>query len=192
MNVVTYPHPALRYQSKQIKRVDRKLKSLVEEMFELMYEHKGIGLAANQVALPFQLFVINPSGERGQGEERVLINPVIQGPKGNEEAEEGCLSLPNVYGKVTRPAQVHVVAYDMTGEVFDETVTGILARVIQHENDHLNGVLFTDRMVPEAKKSIESELDAFEIEYQAQLKSHQDLEPDVFRKRAAELEGEYC
>src|SRR5688500_7945225 len=105
LKVITYPHPGLRRPAKAIKRVDAALREIVREMFELMYEHKGIGLAANQVDLPLRLFVLNLEGKKGEGEEMVFINPVISRHKGSAEAEEGCLSLPGVYGNVIRPKQ---------------------------------------------------------------------------------------
>ncbi len=192
LTVINYPHPALRHQSKPLRRVDKRLHQIVAEMFELMYEHKGVGLAANQVDLPFQLFVIDPAGEKGSGSDRVLINPVIQTPKGTSEAEEGCLSIPNVYGNVVRPAQVHVIAYDLTGNQTDEIVEGMLARVIQHEYDHLHGVLFPDRMTEAARKSIETELEEFEIEFASMRKQNEGLEEKAVAKRLTELEAEYC
>ena len=192
LSIINYPHPTLRHQSKPIRRVDKRLKSMVAEMFELMYEHKGIGLAANQVDLPFQLFVINPSGEKDTNEERVLINPVVQRPKGTSEHDEGCLSIPGVYGKVIRPAQVHVIAYDLQGNKMDETVDGMLSKVIQHEYDHLQGVLFPDRMSEAAKKSIEDELDEFELEFAAMLKKDDGLLAENTKLRLAKLESEYC
>ena len=192
LKIINIPHPTLRHVSKPIKRVDKKLKGFVAEMFELMYESNGIGLAANQVDLPFQLFVINPTGAPDKKEERVLINPVVQLPKGNSEAEEGCLSIPGVYGKVVRPAEVHVMAYDLSGNKMDEVVSGTLARVIQHEYDHLQGVLFPDRMTEAARKAIEGELDAFTLEYEAMLKQDEGLLFSNVKKRLAELEAEYC
>jgi len=192
LQVINYPHPALRHQSKPLRRVDKNLKQLVAEMLELMYEHRGVGLAANQVNLPFQLFVANPTGERETGEELVMINPVIQSPKGTSEAEEGCLSIPGVYGKVVRPEQVHVLAYDLAGNQFDQVVDGMLARVMQHEYDHLQGVLFPDRMSEAAKKTIADELDAFEREYANMLKQDAGLSAAAVAKRLAELEAEYC
>jgi len=192
LKIINIPHPTLRHVSKPIKRVDKKLKGFVAEMFELMYESNGIGLAANQVDLPFQLFVINPTGAPDKKEERVLINPVVQLPKGNSEAEEGCLSIPGVYGKVVRPAEVHVMAYDLSGNKMDEVVSGTMARVIQHEYDHLQGVLFPDRMTDAARKAIEGELDAFTLEYEAMLKQDEGLLFANVKKRLAELEAEYC
>jgi peptide deformylase len=115
-------------------------------MFEIMYEHRGVGLAANQVNLPLRLFVANPSGEKETGPELVFLNPVIQKATGTVEAEEGCLSLPGLHGTVKRNKSVHVNAYSMDGKEIDLKVDGFLSRIIQHEVDHLNGVLFIDRM----------------------------------------------
>ncbi len=192
LKIINIPHPTLRHVSKPLRRVDKQLKSMVGEMFELMYEHRGIGLAANQVDLPFQLFVINPSGEPDPEQEQVFINPVVQSPKGTSEAEEGCLSIPGVYGQVVRPAEVHVIAYDLSGNKIDKVVQGTLARVIQHEFDHLQGVLFPDRMSEAAVKAIAGELEAFELEYQAMLKQDQGLLLENVKQRLAELESEYC
>ena len=113
-------------------------------MFVLMYKANGIGLAANQVDLPLQLFVINLGGNPEEGEERVFINPVISQPRGQAEGEEGCLSIPEVNGTVLRPEKIHVSAFDLSGTEIDETANGLLARAIQHEYDHLHGVLFID------------------------------------------------
>lgn len=172
MEIVHYPHPTLRRKSKSISRVDSGLKSTVAEMFELMYTARGIGLAANQVDLPLRLFVINLAGEKGEGEEMVFINPVLDQPKGSETAEEGCLSIPGVNGNVNRPAQVHVSAYDLSGNEIDFTASGLLARAIQHEHDHLEGILFIDRISDSEKKQLAGELEEFELEFQSGRTSH--------------------
>lgn len=192
VQVINIPHPTLRHQSKPLKRVDKALRKMVDEMLELMYEHKGVGLAANQVDLPFQLFVVNEAGEKGAADERVFINPVVQLPKGRDEGEEGCLSIPGVYGNVIRPAQVHVLAYDLSGNKFDQVVDGRLARIIQHEFDHLQGILFPDRMTESARREIEGELEAFEIEFDVLLRQDEGLAAEAIRKRLAALEAEYC
>lgn len=192
LNIINYPHPTLRHQSKPLRRVDKRVHEIVAQMFDLMYAHKGVGLAANQVDLPIQLFVINPSGEQDSDQEQVFINPVLQAPKGTAEAEEGCLSIPNVYGNVVRPAQVRVTAYDLKGGQIDQVVEGMLARIVQHEFDHLQGVLFPDRMTESALKGIETELEAFEIEFAAMQNRDHDLNADHVAKRLAELEAEYC
>jgi peptide deformylase len=108
-----------------------------------------VGLAANQVDLPLRLFVVNLGAKPGEGEELVFLNPVLTHAKGADEAEEGCLSLPGLYGLVRRHKQIRISAYNLAGEEFRQDVTGLMARVVQHEFDHLNGVLFPDRMSDE-------------------------------------------
>jgi peptide deformylase len=109
LKIVYHPHPALRWKSKDVTRIDAQLKDWVEQMFDLMYEARGIGLAANQVALPYRLFVINPSGDPDQADlEQVFINPQIIKRNGSYDAEEGCLSLPEVYAPVTRAEKIVV------------------------------------------------------------------------------------
>ncbi len=147
LQIVYHPHPALRWKSKDVTRIDAQLKYWVGQMFDLMYEARGIGLAANQVALPYRLFIINPSGDPEDKElEQVFINPQIVKRNGSEEGEEGCLSLPEIYGPVSRAERITVEAFDLNGRDFAMELTGIHARVVQHENDHIDGVLFTDRV----------------------------------------------
>lgn len=147
LQIVYHPHPALRWKSRDLTRIDGQLKDWVGQMFELMYEARGIGLAANQVALPYRLFVINPAGDPEDREmEQVFINPQIVKRNGSAEAEEGCLSLPEIYGPVTRAEKITVEAFDLSGQPFAMELSGIHARVVQHENDHLDGVMFTDRV----------------------------------------------
>jgi len=167
LEIIPYPHPTLRYRSKPIKRVDRTLRALADEMLELMYEAQGVGLAANQVNLPLRMFVVNPTGIRGEGEEMVLLNPEIQRPKGNEVDREGCLSLPQIYGPVKRPKQIRLSAYDIRGNAIEQTVDGFLSRVLQHEYDHLNGVLFFDRMSDEAARELADDLDVLETDFRS-------------------------
>lgn len=150
LQLVTYPHPILRYKSKPIQRVDAQFKNLIEQMFEIMYEFKGVGLAANQVNLPIRVFVANPSGDiHEKDQEMVFINPVINKPKGNVESEEGCLSLPGINAPVKRNKSLHIHAYDLSGNEISGEVDGFLARIIQHETDHLDGMLFIDRLAEE-------------------------------------------
>lgn len=192
MQILTYPHYALRYKSETVTRVDAALRKLVAEMFDLMYEANGVGLAGNQVALPLRLFVVNMDAEQGQGEELIFINPVLSHPKGNEEGDEGCLSLPGLYGNVVRAKQIHVQAYNLRGEEFSADLDGLSARVIQHENDHLDGVLFTDRMTTVGKLAMRESLEEFELEQKSlrdlgQLESDQEID-----LRLAEWVQEYC
>ncbi|MCE2809273.1 MAG: peptide deformylase [Planctomycetota bacterium] len=146
LQLIHYPHPTLRFTSKPLARVDDSLREMIEQMFQIMYEHRGVGLAANQVNLPLRLFIANPTGEKDSGEELVFLNPVIQKASGSFEADEGCLSLPGLHGTVKRNKSVQVNAYSMDGKEINLKVEGFLARIIQHEVDHLDGVLFIDRM----------------------------------------------
>lgn len=165
LSIVRYPHPTLRYPSKTIQRVDSALKSLVAEMFELMYEHNGVGLAANQVDLPLRIFVANPAGKKGEGEELVCINPELNLPKGHEVDREGCLSLPEIFGDVKRATKVKLNAYDLSGNLIQRDLEGFLARIVQHEIDHLNGVYFFDRMLDESRLVLKSKLQVLEDEF---------------------------
>lgn len=159
LQLVTFPHPILRHKSKPIVRVDAELHDLVNQMFEIMYDFRGVGLAANQVALPIRLFVANPSGDRKEKEqEMVFINPVVNKPKGTVDAEEGCLSLPGINANVFRSKSLDVNAYDLRGNEIAGPVDGFLARIIQHELDHLDGVLFIDRLTEEGQRPLLDDL----------------------------------
>lgn len=192
MKIVQYPHPTLRHKSKPITRVDRELKKIVREMFDLMYEAKGIGLAANQVDLPLQLFLINTLGDPDEGEELVFVNPVLRSPKGSDESEEGCLSIAGVNAMVARPETIHVTAYDLAGNPIDQTVTGLLSRAIQHETDHLDGVLFIDRISDSAMRQIDGELEEFEIVFENQRSTGEIPDDATILKRLADIEAKYC
>ncbi len=192
LTIIQFPHPTLRHKSKALRRVDAKLKLIVAEMFELMYAAKGIGLAANQVNLPFQLFVVNATGDRSTGDELVFINPVLSAPRGHVTAEEGCLSLPGVFGNVARPERIHISAYDLHGNPIERTLDGTLARVIQHEFDHIQGILFIDRMDPLDVKGIADDLTRFESQFLAS-RLRGDIPSDELVTRALESdEAEYC
>lgn len=168
LEIIHYPHPTLRYVSRPLKRVDAELKSMVAEMFDLMYEHEGIGLAANQVDLPYRLFVCNPKGDPDEKEsECVFINPVILKGSGQHEREEGCLSIPGVYGPVIRKEKITVQAYNLAGEEISGELDGLFARVVQHETDHLDGRLFIDRLTPTQLADISGELEEFEIDFES-------------------------
>lgn len=165
LSIIHYPHPTLQHRSRPIVRVDAKLREMAAEMLELMYENEGVGLAANQVDLPIRMFVANPSGERGEGEEWVVINPVLDRPKGIDAGQEGCLSVPGVYAQVKRSKSVRLQGYDLRGNEINMELDGFLARVVQHEVDHLDGVMFFDRIGSEAKRDIEHELAEFEATF---------------------------
>lgn len=192
LSVVSYPHPTLRYRSKPIQRVDQGLREIAAEMLDLMYRSEGVGLAANQVDLPIRLFVANPSGVRGEGEELVLINPQVQRPRGSEADQEGCLSLPGVFGQVKRPKSVRISAYDLKGNPIDRDVEGFLGRVLQHEYDHLEGTLFFDRMGPEAKRDIEAQLEELEADFRSKQAAGSIPSDDELIARLAEWENKYA
>jgi peptide deformylase len=152
--------------SKPLKRVDAELKQMVAEMFDLMYEHEGVGLAANQVDLPYRLFIANVEGDPNSKEaECVFINPVILKGSGQHEREEGCLSLPGVYAPVVRKEKITVQAYNLAGEEVSGELDGLFARVVQHEVDHLDGRLFIDRLSPTQLADISGALEEFEIDF---------------------------
>ena len=192
MQIITYPHPTLRHKSKPIRRVDAELRRIVRDMFGLMYENKGIGLAANQVDLPLRLFVVNLKSNPQEGEEMVFLNPVISFPKGSDEAEEGCLSLPGVYGNVIRPKQVRINAYTLEGQEVDIVATDLLARCVQHELDHLDGVLFPDRMSPAARNDLLDELDEFETEFASRRGTGSLPSDEAIAAQLADWERRYC
>jgi peptide deformylase len=192
LKIISYPHPTLRHKSKSLKRVDAQLKQIVRQMFDLMYEANGVGLAANQVDLPFRLFIANLAASPEEGDELVFINPVVERPKGNDEKDEGCLSIPGVYAPVVRPERVKVSAFDLAGNEFNEEVDGMLARVIQHETDHLDGVLFIDRLSETARLSVEDELAEFERQFDDHRNRNAIPDDAKMAKRLADLESKYC
>ena len=191
LKIVHFPHPALRWKSKPLKRIDAELRAIVRRMFDLMYEASGIGLAANQVAIPYQLFVLNLTADPEQkDQERVFVNPVIVKRKGNQEEEEGCLSLPEVFAKVRRSKTVQVTAFDLdgNGQTFD--AEGLEARALQHEIDHLLGVLFIDKLAEAAHLSIAEDLVRFEERFRRGVDRGQ-IEPESeIHQRLLELESQ--
>jgi peptide deformylase len=171
IRIIHFPHPTLRYQSKPIRRVDAELRAIAAEMLDLMYEAEGVGLAANQVDLPLRMFVANPAGRRGEGEELVIINPELQFPKGTEIDREGCLSLPGLFGEVRRAKRIHLSAYDLQGNPIERELDGFLARIVQHEYDHLDGKFFFDRMTEEQLRELEPGLDELATDYRSRQAS---------------------
>lgn len=191
LQVIHYPHPTLRHVSKPIQRVDKQLRTWVAEMFDLMYEHEGVGLAANQVDLPYRLFVMNPTGDSQKPElEQALINPVLSRGKGTVEGEEGCLSLPDVRANVSRNKSIRVEAYNLAGELIQMDLEGFPARVVQHETDHLDGVMFIDRLSPTAFAEIRHLVDEFEVDFQSRLATGEAPTEEDVMTRLSELESQ--
>lgn len=152
LEIVKYPDPILRRVAKPIAEIDDDVRTKAGRMIELMYRDKGVGLAAPQIGWSARLFVMNPTGD--PKDERILVNPVISA-KSKEKARsnEGCLSIPDVNGKIERSLQIRLEAYDLEGNEVVQDLEGFPARVCQHEIDHLDGILITDRLSP-AEKTI--------------------------------------
>ena len=165
LKIIYYPDPRLKKMSQPVAQFDYGLRDLVVQMFRLLREHRGVGLAAPQVGKNLRLFVMNPSGEAG--DDRVYINPVLSDAESDDEAEEGCLSLPDIHVKVVRNKKMRMAAQDLEGNPFVETASGFVTRVWQHEFDHLNGILLTDRMGPVAKMQNRKKLKELEDKYNA-------------------------
>ncbi|MCL2660573.1 MAG: peptide deformylase [Acidobacteriaceae bacterium] len=145
-DIVKYPDPVLARRGEPVTVFDEKLRTLVDEMFETMYTAQGIGLAAPQIGLSRRLLVMDVSFRKNPEEKVVLINPEILEKEGKQFEEEGCLSLPDIREKVHRAARVKVRAQNPAGEWFEIEGGELLARAMQHEIDHLNGVLFIDHL----------------------------------------------
>jgi peptide deformylase len=185
LQVVKYGHPALRKKGAKVHTITPEIKKLIADMFETMYDARGIGLAAQQVGEALQVTVIDvreASTERpstlelnGQPADPnefmplVLINPEIT-PVGQPVAgPEGCLSFPEIYADITRPETVDVVALDKDGKPIKFRCGGLLARAAQHETDHLNGILFIDRMEKKTKEELKPELEDLQADTKAML-----------------------
>ena len=133
--------PVLRQHSAEVRAVDDAVRRLVEDMFETMDAARGVGLAANQVGVARRVAVIDADGDRF-----AMIDPVILETEGRSTAEEGCLSIPEIFGDVSRPERVVIEALDQEGQRYRREATGLKARAIQHEIDHLDGILFLDHL----------------------------------------------
>jgi peptide deformylase len=133
--------PVLRERSAEVSAIDDEVRQFVDDLFETMHTAKGVGLAANQVGVARRVAVVETEDEK-----LVLINPVILDAEGRDTAEEGCLSIPRVYADVTRPEKIVLEATDREGNRYTKTLDGLAARAVQHEIDHLDGILFVDHL----------------------------------------------
>jgi len=157
LQILEFPDPRLRTRAQPVAEVDDALRRLIDDMFETMYAAPGIGLAATQVNVHKRLLVIDISETRD--EPLALINPEIIAREGVEETEEGCLSVPGIYDKVTRAEKIRVRALDRTGKQIEMDADGLLAVCIQHEMDHLEGKLFVDYLSELKRTRIRKKLD---------------------------------
>jgi peptide deformylase len=188
LKVLKYGDPILRKKGARIEAITPDIKRLIADMFETMYAHKGVGLAAQQVGQAVQLTVIDvrgvtdrPSTLELDGKPAdvldfmplVLINPEFKPVNDPVAAPEGCLSFPEIYAPITRPESVDVKATNEKGKRIEFRCGGLLARAIQHEYDHLHGILFIDRMDKKTKEELRPELEALQAETKAELQAAQ-------------------
>ena len=156
--IVKYGHPALRMKAEQIGKIDDSIRNLAEDMIETMEVAEGIGLAAPQIAESITLFVINSGLIEEGAPPKAYVNPVILEEEGILNMEEGCLSIPDIREEVVRPEKIRIKYQDLQGMQHEEECNGMLARVLQHEIDHLNGVLFVDRISQIKRKLLSKKL----------------------------------
>jgi peptide deformylase len=183
--ILRYGHPVLRQKGARIPSITPAVTTLIKNMFDTMYDASGIGLAAQQVGHPLQLAIIDvrevtdrPSTLQINGQAAevhafmplVMINPEIRPIGDPAPGPEGCLSFPELYEDVSRPPSVEVRAMNAKGEALHFTAGGLLSRAIQHEVDHLNGILFIDRMTSSAKQGLKPDLDKLMAETKAALR----------------------
>lgn len=158
LEILEYPDPRLRTIAKPVKTFDKNLQTLIDDMFETMYDAPGIGLAATQIDVHKQLIVMDLSEDKN--EPHVFINPELTVLEGDpEKMQEGCLSVPGFYEDVERIEHVLIKALDRNGEPFELEATGLLAVCIQHEMDHLNGKLFVDYLSALKRNRIKKKLE---------------------------------
>jgi peptide deformylase len=186
LEVVKYGHPVLRQKGARIEKITPEIKKLIADMFETMRERHGVGLAAQQIGRALQLTVIDV---REVGPERpstlelhgkpadvneimplVLINPEIKLAGEPATGGEGCLSFPEIFAEISRPGFVDVKALNEKGKPVEFRAGGLLARAVQHETDHLNGILFIDRMDKKTKEELRPELDELQAKTKAELR----------------------
>lgn len=163
LTVINYPDPRLRKRCAAVTQFDADLAALAKRMLELMREHNGVGLAAAQVGLSVRIFVMNITDDSAN--DRIVVNPELVDLEGVKESEEGCLSLPEVRVQVRRAARCRLRALDVEGKPFELQGEDLLARVWQHETDHLNGVLILDRMGPSDKIATKKRLKELEAAF---------------------------
>jgi peptide deformylase len=155
-NIVKYPDPILFKKVDEVKEIDEFERKLAKDLIETMHANSGVGLAANQVAISSRMFVVAPRGT--EGDSYVFINPVIIRKSGKKRAEEGCLSVPECYAYVTRHKRITVRALDLDGKTIEVEAENLFARIIQHELDHLDGIVFVQRLGLVKRKLVISRL----------------------------------
>ena len=182
LKLLNYPHPALRGKCKPVTTLDESVRTAAARMVELMYKNEGLGLAAPQVGLDYQMIVINFDGDPKNKEmELVALNPVVaKASKTVEKDREGCLSFPGLYQDIRRPKDVTVQFYTLAGQLQEMTCSGLAARIWQHEIDHLAGTLFIDKMGDIARKASKKWLEQYVEDFEDDKKAGR-LPPDLPR-----------
>lgn len=177
----TYGDPVLRQKAELIRSIDGAILNLANDMLEIMNERKGVGLAAQQIGQTCQICVVNippaldvatPNGPRLNPEvifPLVMLNPILKAREGSHSTSEGCLSIPEIWAPVSRAAEITISFRDLQGQPRELRACGLLARAIQHELDHLNGVLFVDRISPVNKISLAGKLRRLRREKEVEL-----------------------
>ena len=163
LDIVLWPDPVLLAGTEVITEVDDGLRAVVAQMRRVLFEERGVGLAAPQVGIARRLMLVCPSGE--PGDEFVVINPEIVALDGEELGEEGCLSFPGIYGKVPRAVTIRVRYQDLDLREREMELEGWVARIFQHELDHLDGEVFVNRMTPESRAKVEDDLEALRASF---------------------------
>jgi peptide deformylase len=186
LEIVKYGHPTLRAKGARIEAITPEIKKLIDDMFETMHAAAGVGLAAQQVGRALQLTVIDVRGAKDRPSTLqldgkpadvagymplVLINPEIRPFGDPAKGPEGCLSFPEIYADITRPESVEVKALNLEGKPVHFVAGGLLARAVQHETDHLNGILFIDRMSSSDKAELKSDLQLLQEKTKAGLEA---------------------
>ena len=165
-NIIVYPNPVLRMNSEEVTEIDEETRELIKDMFEAMDEENGIGLAAPQLGVLKRILVVSINEKNF--ERLAIINPVISFfSRETVVMEEGCLSVPGINRDVRRPAQIILRGLTRSGRLVEINASGLLARVVQHEKDHLDGVLFIDRLRDKDKKAIETDLEILNKQFTA-------------------------
>ncbi len=171
LELAYYGNPFLRKKCKPVEEINDEVRELVENMVETLIENNGIGLAAPQVKRDLRLFITAvphelPDGNWEQGELLVFINPeIISYSEETDDRQEGCLSIPKLYGTVNRPVSIVIRATDINGKEFEREFEGLQARCCLHENDHINGVLYIDRMKGKERKTLDPKLREIKKKY---------------------------
>lgn len=176
LDIVKYGHPVLREKGKRIEKITPEIRQLAADMIETMYAANGLGLAAQQIGRALMLTVIDVTGSEQPWTQSpqlpmplALVNPVLSNPHGEQISSEGCLSVPEINADIRRAERITVRALNLDGKEFTFDCTGLLARAAQHEVDHLNGILFIDRMDAATRASLSGKLKKMQKETLAAL-----------------------